>query len=90
MGRYRVFYFENRKEGEVLIGCPVCERIGRNFIEPMAVILEEGDYQEFEEQFKEIKSLEELKKNKKILNKDDLVCILHQDKEDEHWEEDTK
>jgi len=95
MGRYRVFYFEDLREGEVLIGCPVCEEIERNFIEPVAVILEKDDFSdEVKKQLEKIKSLEELKEDtelfKKILNKDDLVCILHQNKKGKHWEEDTE
>ncbi|NPA12800.1 MAG: hypothetical protein GXO45_02305 [Aquificae bacterium] len=47
MGRYRVFYFQDLDRKEVIVGCPVCEEIGRNFIEPVAVILKERDYQRF-------------------------------------------
>ncbi|WP_457623192.1 pentapeptide repeat-containing protein [Persephonella sp.] len=105
MGRYRVFYFEDLNRGEVIIGCPVCERIERNFIEPVAVILEKEDYKKFEGQLIQIKEeltfgqrdieilIDKLKEEniyEKIINKDDLVCILHQRKEGKHWEEDTE
>ncbi|NPA51700.1 MAG: hypothetical protein GXO22_02270 [Aquificae bacterium] len=104
MSIYKVFYFEDLEEEKVKIRCPVCERLKRNFIEPVAVILEEGDYQKFEgklekikQDFRESQNIDALKNRLKIdkiyeeiLNKDDLVCILHQNKEGEHWEEDTE
>ncbi|WP_456384675.1 pentapeptide repeat-containing protein, partial [Persephonella sp.] len=54
MGRYRVFYFEDLNRGEVIIGCPVCEGLKRNFIEPVVVILREESYERFKTFMKKV------------------------------------
>ncbi len=59
MGQYKVYYFEDLENAEVRIKCPVCENIGRNVIDPVAVVLTKEDYKRFEEELNSINSLDE-------------------------------
>jgi len=94
MGKYKIFYFEDPKTGDLLIECPICKNLSREaIVEPVAVIVKKRDFENLKAKLSAINCLDSLKKlviSEKVLNKDDLVCIFHQRKNSKWWKDDTK
>jgi uncharacterized protein YjbI with pentapeptide repeats len=94
---YSVIYlWEEDKNGHYKVKhpCKVCQAIGRNVIEPVAVFVPKGKEEKYREKLLKIESEGELQKELEELYKDvdwykkpetHLTCILHCDKENSIW-----